>query len=72
YQYPTRASFFCIFVTWLCKLIIIRVGGMMLYNRSRIFFVGLLLGYSVAVLISFVLDMVFFMGQGHALHTPPI
>ena len=72
YQYPTRASFFCIFVTWLCKLIIIRVGGMMLYNRSRIFFIGLLLGYSVAVLISFVLDMFFFMGQGHALHTPPI
>jgi hypothetical protein len=71
-QYPTRASFFSIFIAWLVKLILIRVGGMMLYNRSKVFFMGLLLGYSTAVLVSFVLDMFFFMGQGHAVHTPPI
>lgn len=72
YQYPTRASFFSIFLAWMCKMVIIRVGGMMLYNRSRIFFIGLLLGYSFAVILSFILDMMFFMGQGHAIHTPPI
>jgi hypothetical protein len=71
-QYPTRASFFSIFVAWGCKLVLIRVGGMALYNRSRVFFIGLLIGYSVAVLTSFALDVVFFPGQGHAVHTPPI
>ncbi|MDP6042620.1 MAG: hypothetical protein QGG64_28980, partial [Candidatus Latescibacteria bacterium] len=72
FQYPTRASFFSIFIAWLCKLIVIRVGGIMLYNRSRVFFYGLLIGYSAGVILSFVLDMVFFMGQGHGMHTPPI
>ena len=72
YQYPTRASFFSIFIAWLCKLIVIRIGGMMVYNRSRTFFIGMLVGYSAAVVVSFVLDMIFFMGQGHAMHTPPI
>ena len=72
YQYPTRASFFSVFLAWLCKLIVIRVGGMMLFNRSRVFFIGLLVGYTFGVLMSFGLDMVFFMGQGHRMHTPPI
>ena len=72
FQWPTRGSFFSIFVAWLFKLIILRTGGNQLYNRTKIFIVGVLVGYAMAVMISFVLDIVFFMGQGHAMHTPPI
>ncbi|OGG45424.1 MAG: hypothetical protein A3F84_06350 [Candidatus Handelsmanbacteria bacterium RIFCSPLOWO2_12_FULL_64_10] len=72
FQYPTRASFFSVFVAWLLKVIVMRVGGIGLYRRGQVFFLGVLLGYATAVVLSFVLDCLFFMGQGHAVHTPPI
>jgi len=71
-QYPTRASFFSIFVAWLIKYLIVRIGGIGLYSRSRILFIGVLIGYTFSVLVSFVLDTFFFFGQGHGMHTPPI
>ena len=71
-QYPTRASFFSVFLAWLLKMIVLRVGGVALFNRSRVFIFGALMGYTLGVLISFLLDIFFFMGQGHAMHTPPL
>lgn len=72
FQYPTRASFFSVFLAWLWKLLVLRVGGIGLYRRGQVFFLGVLLGYATAVVLSFALDCVFFLGQGHAVHTPPI
>lgn len=72
YQYPTRAAFFSVFFAWLVKFVIIRVGGIETYNRSKVVIVGVLLGYSLFVVVSFLLDTAFFWGQGHSLHTPPI
>lgn len=43
-----------------------------LFNRSRLFVIGVLLGYAFSVLVGFVLDALFFPGQGHPLHTPPL
>jgi hypothetical protein len=71
-QYPTRASFFSVFLAWLLKMIVFKIGGIELYNRSRVFIFGALMGYTLGVLVSFLLDIVFFMGQGHAMHTPPL
>ena len=71
-QYPTRAAFFSVFLAWLFKLIVLRVGGVEQYRRSQIFVVGILMGYSLGVIASFALDVLFFMGQGHAMHTPPL
>jgi hypothetical protein len=71
-QWPTRASFFSILIAWLVKTIVLRVGGIGLYNRSRTFFVGMLLGYAFGVLLGFVLDVFYFMGQGHGIHWPPM
>jgi hypothetical protein len=71
-QYPTRASFFSVFLAWLMKSIILRIGGNEMYNRTKVVIYGAILGYSTAVTISFVLDIFFFMGQGHAVHTPPL
>jgi len=71
-QYPTRAAFFSVFLAWLFKTLILRIGGIALFNRSRLFVIGMLLGYSSSVLIGFVLDTFFFFGQGHTLHAPPL
>jgi hypothetical protein len=70
-QYPTRASFFSVFLAWLFKTIVLRVGGVDLYNRSRTVVLGAIVGYVVAVVIGFGLDVAFFWGQGHSLHGPP-
>ena len=54
------------------KIIVLKVGGIELFNRSRVFIFGVLMGYTLGVLVSFVLDIFFFMGQGHRMHTPPL
>ena len=41
---------------------------MMLYRRWQPFFVGLLIGYALAVTLSFIVDLVWFPGQGHVVH----
>ena len=39
---------------------------------AKIFMIGVLLGYVTGVVIAFLLDIIFFPGQGHAIHWPPI
>ncbi len=41
---------------------------MVLYRQWQPFFIGLLVGYALAVTLSFVVDMVWFPGQGHVVH----
>ena len=58
-----------IFITWLIKLIILRFGGILLYRRTRPLFYGLIVGFVLALGISFLVDVLFFpAGQGHYLH----
>jgi hypothetical protein len=59
---------FTIFVTWLAKAVILRVGGINIYRRSVPFFQGLMLGYVAGIGLVFVVDWMFFFGQGHLLH----
>ena len=59
---------FSIFVTWLCKVIVMNIGGMGLYRRTVPFFIGLIVGYALAVPIGYILDVLFFPGQGHGVH----
>ena len=66
--WPIRVSVFSIFLTWLVKLVILKIGGNRLYTRSRPFFLGMLVGYVVGVAISFVVDVIWFPGEGHMVH----
>jgi len=59
FAYPVRFSSFSLFVAWLIKWV-------------EVVILGVLAGYTVGVLLSFLVDLIFFFGQGHSVHTPPI
>jgi hypothetical protein len=56
-----------IFVSWAAKSLIMRFGGIELYRKAAPFFIGLIVGYFLGVGISFVVDVAFFPGNGHAI-----
>jgi hypothetical protein len=57
-----------IFLAWLIKFVLLKIGGITLYRRAHPLFWGLLLGYVVGIGLIFVVDTFFFMGQGHLVH----
>jgi hypothetical protein len=59
---------FSIFLAWLIKFLILKVGGLRLYERYKPFFVGMLVGYVLGVTLSFIVDIIWFPGQGHVVH----
>jgi hypothetical protein len=59
---------FSIFLVWAAKSVILRVGGIRLYERARPFFFGLVIGYVVALGSSSVVDYIWFPDDGHNLH----
>lgn len=63
-----RLSVLSLFLAWLVKMTLLRVGGLILYNRARPFFVGLVLGHFTGAGLSFLIDVIWFRGQGHSLY----
>ncbi len=61
----TRRTVLSVFLVWLAKTVILRVGGVQGYRRARPFFIGLLAGYVTGVAISFAVDVIWFPGNGH-------
>lgn len=72
FVWPVRASAFSVFIAWLVKKIVLQIGGGLLYRRTQKFFLGMLVGYAVGVVISFCVDATWFMGDGHEIHSPPM
>ena len=72
FAYPVRFSSFSLFVAWLVKWVILKVGGISLYRRAQVAVLGVLAGYTTGAVLSFLVDLIFFFGQGHPVHTPPI
>ena len=64
----SRVYAFSIFMTWAAKFLILRIGGIALYQRARPFFFGLVIGYVVGVGVSSVVDVMWFPGEGHSTH----
>ena len=62
-------SIFSIFLTWGTKSILLKLGGVNLYRKCRPIFVGLLAGHACGVLLSFIVDQIWFPGQGHGTHS---
>jgi hypothetical protein len=63
--YATDQAMFSVFLAWLIKSIFMRAGGVTLYKRTQPFFVGILVGFSVGVALSFLVDILWFPRQGH-------
>jgi hypothetical protein len=57
-----------VFIAWAIKVVLIRVGGVSLYRRAKPIFIGLMVGYTLGVIYSFVIDAIWFSGQGHHIH----
>ena len=60
---------FSIFLTWTAKSILLRIGGIGLYRRAAPFFVGLPVGYVSGILVSGIVDMIWFPDGGHGVHS---
>jgi len=62
----TRAIVFSVFLAWVSKSAIMRYGGIKAYRNARPFFLGLIMGYFLGIGISYLVDIVWFFGIGHA------
>ena len=67
-SYLARLISFTVFVAWLIKLVMLKVGGPAVYRRSRPFFIGLLVGYILGVALSALIDTIWFPERGHYVH----
>ena len=67
-SYLARRTSFTIFMAWLIKLVMLKVGGPSVYRKSRPFFIGLLVGYILGVALSAFIDMGWFPDHGHYVH----
>ncbi len=65
---PVTLTAFSIFLAWLAKTIILKLGGLTLYNRTKPFFFGMLAGFFIGTGLSFVVDFLWFPEEGHFLY----
>jgi len=63
-----NVGFFSIFLVWLIKSILMRLGGIQAYERAKPVFLGIIAGYALGVTLSFLVDWIWFPGAGHQIH----
>ena len=63
-----RWTMLSLFAAWVAKVSLIRFGGLILYNRAKPFFIGLVVGHFTTAGLSFIVDVIWFSGQGHSLY----
>jgi hypothetical protein len=57
-----------LFVVWIIKTLVTRIGGVQLYQRLYPLFLGLIIGRTAGTLLSFIVDLIWFPGSGHGVH----
>jgi len=65
--WSTSTAILSVFVTWTAKSLILHFGGIGLYRKVRPLFLGLIVGYTSALIVSMTVDLIWFPGQGHSL-----
>jgi hypothetical protein len=66
--FAVRGTIFTIFIVWLAKSLIFKIGGIALYRKGQPFFLGILAGFVIGVAISAIVDVTWFPGEGHSVH----
>ena len=64
----TSIYWFSLFLVWIAKLLLLRYGGVRAYRKGKPFFYGLGVGYVLGVVLSGVVDVIWFPLQGHNVH----
>jgi len=59
---------FAIFLAWLIKTLVLRIGGVEMYERLRPAFLGIVAGYALGIALAAVADWIWFPGAGHQIH----
>ena len=65
--YKVRWCFLPFVAGWLCKVVILRVGGAAGLQRAKPFFLGAMVGWFAGAGLSVLADLVFFPGRGHVI-----
>ena len=58
-------AFFTIFLVWMIKAIVLRVGGISMYKQTQPFFLGMLVGYLIGAGVSYTIDVFWFPDTPH-------
>ena len=64
----TSIYWFSLFLVWVAKLLLLRYGGARAYRAGKPFFYGMGIGYVAAVVLSGVVDVIWFPVEGHRVH----
>jgi hypothetical protein len=57
-----------VFIAWVLKTVILRVGGITLFRRWQPFFIGLIVGNAFGLAIAIIVDAIYYPGAGHNLY----
>lgn len=63
-----QRSILSVFLAWLSKTLILRLGGIELYRRWQPFFIGLIVGNAFGLAIAIIVDAIYYPGAGHNLY----
>ena len=66
--WPVRVGALSFFIVWCIKVICLKLGGVQFVKKAQPFFIGILCGFAMSVLISFIVDVKWFPLEGHMLY----
>ena len=66
--FKVRWAFLPIFVGWLAKTLILRIGGAAALGKAKPFFIGTMAGWFAGAGLSVAVDWLFFFGDGHVIY----
>ncbi len=62
---PIRIAFLPFLLAWIIQAILLRTGGVRLYQKAQGLFLGILVGYVVGATITYVIDYIWFIDTPH-------
>ena len=67
-NYGVSKTVFSVFIVWSIKVVVMKMGGVQVYEKGKPFFIGLLAAQAFSTGLVFVIDCIWFPLQGHNVH----